>query len=103
MKTHRHYAEAIGLLSAQKQVAITELEQRLHTDDALKEELRLTCNWMGMKFPVPVPCKWSYDGQSGEWHTVCGNKYNWWESSCSPTDRKVKFCQYCGKPLEVIE
>lgn len=46
----------------------------------------------------PTPCNWAQDdSESDAWGTGCGKVFRLDEGL--PSDNKLKFCCYCGKPL----
>lgn len=52
-----------------------------------------------------VMCNWQrWDAVCGEdvneWHTACGNDFTINEGT--PKDNEMKFCCYCGKPINQI-
>jgi hypothetical protein len=44
-------------------------------------------------------CRWHEDNE-GNWQTDCDNLFTFIEGG--PSDNGMKFCCYCGKPLEEI-
>jgi rRNA maturation endonuclease Nob1 len=48
-------------------------------------------------------CKWKYqeDAYEEHWTTECGEAFVFFEGS--PKDNHIRFCPYCGKPIEQIE
>ncbi|MCR4297528.1 MAG: hypothetical protein NUV75_02060 [Gallionella sp.] len=49
--------------------------------------------------PVTDTCTWSED-EDGNWFTGCGNAYI--ISEGTPSENKMAFCCYCGKPLQEV-
>jgi hypothetical protein len=49
---------------------------------------------------VDGKCRWVEDWE-GNWCTECGEGFTL--TSGKPTDNRMKFCTYCGKPLEQVE
>jgi len=50
--------------------------------------------------PEPEPCVWSFvTGSLFSYETGCGNVW----IGTEPGDGKMKFCCYCGHPIEVRE
>jgi len=47
------------------------------------------------------PCVWSQD-DSGAWYTSCGEGFDLTTADC-PEEAGLKFCCYCGKPIESIK
>lgn len=43
-------------------------------------------------------CKWIYDEKGEYWITGCQEIYTILEGT--PKENKMKFCCYCGKPIE---
>lgn len=48
---------------------------------------------------MPPICNWSED-EDGNWHTGCGEMYIILEGT--PSENRMNFCLYCGKPLRQI-
>lgn len=49
-------------------------------------------------------CKWEREDScswSSDWNTGCGNAFT--IDSGTPEENEMKFCCYCGRPLEQIE
>jgi len=60
-------------------------------------------------FPIPkepdaepglVSCRWKQD-DSGDWFTRCGE--GWTFTDGGVAENRIKFCPYCGKPIEAVE
>jgi hypothetical protein len=47
----------------------------------------------------PVACWWTRDDDSDTWATGCGNLFTINDSD-TPSDTGMKFCLYCGKPVD---
>ena len=49
-----------------------------------------------------MTCTWTLDdcGDGEVWETACGQAFQFFDGSAS--DNKMKFCCYCGKPLEEV-
>lgn len=45
-------------------------------------------------------CKWTED-DDGSWDTGCDSGY--FMDDGSPTSRGMKFCCFCGKPIEQVD
>ncbi len=45
-----------------------------------------------------VTCVWSQDGDEDLWITACHGYFR--IDDGAPSDNKMKFCCYCGKPIE---
>lgn len=46
-----------------------------------------------------VVCHWAQDGEDSEtWATSCRKYFNLEDGS--PTDNKMAFCCFCGRPIE---
>lgn len=45
-------------------------------------------------------CKWTED-EDGNWFTDCGEAFTFIDGG--PAENSMKFCCYCGKPLEPVE
>lgn len=43
------------------------------------------------------PCTWTQDAD-GAWNTTCGEAF--YLDTGTPNENKLKFCCYCGAPLE---
>lgn len=43
-------------------------------------------------------CLWTDDRDDGGWFTSCGNAFEFTDGT--PADNGMKFCCYCGRPLE---
>ena len=46
-----------------------------------------------------APCTWTED-EGGNWWTACGEGHVFIDGG--PAENKARFCQYCGKPVEVV-
>ena len=44
-------------------------------------------------------CKWTEDDE-GTWETSCGEAFEFFY--CGPVENGMRYCPYCGKPLEVV-
>ncbi len=44
------------------------------------------------------PCNWYQDDEGSYWHTSC-NHYFTFEEDDALLDGVIKFCMYCGKPI----
>jgi hypothetical protein len=47
-----------------------------------------------------MSCIWYEDGDGGPWATGCKNYFEIIDGT--PEDNGMKFCCYCGKPLEQV-
>lgn len=45
-------------------------------------------------------CMWSQDADTDTWATQCKQYFRLDDGT--PTDNKMRFCCYCGKPLESV-
>lgn len=45
-------------------------------------------------------CVWAEDGEDGPWGSSCG--HYWQFTDGTPTENDMKFCPFCGKPLEQV-
>jgi hypothetical protein len=45
---------------------------------------------------IPTTCQWENDGE-GNWSTGCGDAFIILDGT--PTENKMNFCCYCGKPI----
>ena len=52
--------------------------------------------------PEPVACWWTRDDDSDTWATGCGNLFTINDSD-TPSDAGMKFCLYCGNPVDDSE
>ena len=51
-------------------------------------------------FREPEPCEWKQErGSSEVWETSCGEAFYFVDGG--PEDNGMKYCPYCGHPLEV--
>lgn len=48
---------------------------------------------------IPDICKWTYDEHDYKWDSACGE--SWQFTDGGPEDNHVKFCQGCGKHVEL--
>lgn len=48
----------------------------------------------------PSRCVWAEDGEDGPWASSCG--HYWQFTDGTPTENDMKFCPFCGKPLEQV-
>ena len=45
-------------------------------------------------------CKWT-ENENGLWETDCNDSFEFYSSG--PVENGMKFCPYCGKPLEEVK
>ena len=64
------------------------------------------CAHQGFEQPLPVECNWSNaEGVNSEdsdthWSTSCGEDF--FLNDGTPEDNNMKYCCYCGKPIEQL-
>ena len=49
---------------------------------------------------VQEKCRWKQD-DTGDWFTRCGE--GWTFTDGGVAENRIKFCPYCGKPIEAVE
>ena len=49
---------------------------------------------------VQEKCRWKQD-DTGDWFTHCGE--GWTFTDGGVAENRIKFCPYCGKPIEAVE
>ena len=54
---------------------------------------------MNKKELTEIVCQWE-DDINGVWETECGNEFELIEGT--PVGNNMKYCCYCGRPLEEI-
>lgn len=89
----KEYADSWGL-DTDRNIYLTELDALKRKDDYGGEITPL--------YSVPQPadnCQWTYDEHDYKWDSACGE--SWQFTDGGPEDNGVKFCQSCGKPVEL--
>ncbi len=46
-------------------------------------------------------CQWAEDADGGPWETSCGHLFIL--NDGGPNENGLKFCPFCGKPLEEVK
>ena len=75
--------------------AIAELEHEVELlqrkiDNATTDKVKVECGWTHTTSIIE---------DEGIWETLCGNTFMFVEGT--PQDNKIKFCCYCGRPLQI--
>ena len=60
------------------------------------------CAHQGFEQPLPTKCTWSNseDDSDTHWQTSCGEDFLL--NDGTPEDNNMKYCCYCGKPIEQL-
>lgn len=79
-KIHRDAPDLSGKLMGELEAALTRAQQ-------------------GLNGVEPATCKWTSDADMDAWESACGEA--WQFMNDGPTENNVRFCQGCGKPVEI--
>ena len=67
------------------------------TVDAVKNQLYE--DWLAA-LDAPAVCVWTYDEDTDKWDAACGTGNSFVVNSGNPTDSGMRFCTFCGRPIE---
>lgn len=66
----------------------------------LKQELKEAREQIDILLKVAGECEWKEDDE-GNWDTTCGETFQF--NDGTPCENNLKYCGYCGKPLEEVK
>lgn len=70
-----------------------------HPDNLAFIDRHITHAQQWLESGEPATCKWTCDADMDAWESACGEAWQFMDDG--PAENNVRFCQGCGKPVEI--